>query len=373
MEAHRSAYLAFAACLGAGLALLAYRFGVQPLVWSSRYARVFEIGAAAIVVAGSQPLRGRDRKWPIVAMLPVLLIGAAVTFVAAYLLVPPPSRASLTPRQLPGFAISLPSGDVKEERLDYMAGRVELVDVADSGGAIEVQWEPGGITSREDLELLARGMAGAIGDNAPGVITKVPGPGGAQIETIEYASSKGPVWISMVVCGGRRISLMTGGSSIEALHRRMLPTLVCRPDPSRERSLDDLPLAIDLPAAWSSVKGEAGQVELTDGANALILKPMSSLPTNDDEMPQLLTGLFQAMGVRVAIGAKRDGRFPISGVIEGQNIVGWVWPFSCSRGAVMVLGISTDEPGADRLAELLRAKSHCAGPNEVVRFPKSGQ
>src|ERR1051326_1108883 len=117
-----------------------------------------------------------------------------------------------------------------------MAGRYELLEVAGTGGALLVQWEPGETTSVEDLQMIARGLASAFGSTDQGQITTIPGPANTQVQTVTLDSPKGPLWISMLACGGRRVSVMTGGSGLAELHRRVVPTIACHPDPSRESS-----------------------------------------------------------------------------------------------------------------------------------------
>jgi hypothetical protein len=97
---------------------------------------------------------------------------------------------------------------------------------------------------------------------------------------------------------------------------------------------------------------------MTDGQSALITRSLP-LMTSDADWPKVLTSLFDAMGAKVTIEAKRDARFPLHGTLDGQQVSGWVWPFTCPGHTILVLGLAVDDAAANDLAELVRGNAHC--------------
>jgi hypothetical protein len=100
-------------------------------------------------------------RWPGLLAVLGFVLGAAVAFGAAYVIVPPPSAARLTLREFPGFAIGMPSGEEKDRNDGDATGKLELVDVVGTGGVVAVRWEPGAALDASELDALAQGLAGA--------------------------------------------------------------------------------------------------------------------------------------------------------------------------------------------------------------------
>ncbi len=350
-------YVAFAACLGAALGLVAYRFGVMPIGWNGDAKTVLEYGAPMLGIGGWLAVRGRTGRWPLAAMVPALAAGGALAFAAAYVFVPSPARAVLTTRELPGFAIDLPSGDRRAEVLDYATGRLQLVDVAGAGGVLDVQWEPGEAIGPDDLALFGSAFGGLVGGRGAHPMT-MRGRDGKPIDAFALDSAKGTILVAVLPCGARRFAIMVGGEGAESLERRIVASVVCHPDPARERELDASPLAIDLPAGWKRVPGDPSLVQLTDGSSGLLLKTITA--TNDErDLPTVLTGIMRAMGQPLAIGDERGDSFPLSGTLDGQPVVGWVRVVPCGQKSVVVFEMSSDQTAAEQVATLVRDKSHC--------------
>src|SRR4051812_29757095 len=107
----RARYLGFAACLGAGLALLIYRFAVLGFMWDGPAKNVLQIGAPVLIVVGSQLVRGvQDKTKPWLLMIVTAVVGGSVAWGVCTQAVPGLARARLAQRELPGFSIGLPSG-----------------------------------------------------------------------------------------------------------------------------------------------------------------------------------------------------------------------------------------------------------------------
>jgi hypothetical protein len=366
-DAPRYAYAAFAASLGAGLALVAYRFAMQPLAWDAPAKNVLQIGAPVLPIAMWQLLRQYERmRWPWPLVLLSMVLGAGVAFGAAYVIVPPPGSAKLATYDLPGFGIGLPPGNIKQRSDSFSTGKLELVDVAGTGGVVAVEWEPGAALDQDDLKMMEQGLS-TFASGSP-TLTKIPGPAGTEVDTIAFESPKGAMWTSIIVCGSRRVSITTGGDSFESLHRRIVASFACRPGSAPEAGLDHFPLALDLPAEWHKVPSDPAQIQLTDDTRGLILKEVPGNLKDLDEAREFMTKAFEAGGVHVTFGDLHDGRFPFTGSAGSDSLVGWIWPFECGDRSVIVMGLVADQASADALAELVRGKAHCAGPNETVRF-----
>ncbi len=79
--------------------------------------------------------------------------------------------------------------------------------------------------------MAAKAVASKIGATGPEKIVVVPGPGGVGVDTVAVDSGRLTMRLSMLDCGKREILLTTVAViGVAALHRRILPTVVCRPD-----------------------------------------------------------------------------------------------------------------------------------------------
>ncbi len=360
----RTPYFVFAACLGVVVALGIYRFGVMPIGWRSPVAQVFQIGAPVLLFGAWQLVKPiENRQWPIALMIPFGLLGAGLAFGGAWLIAPPLGYARLTTRDLPGFSIGFPSGDVKRETLDYSTGKLELVDVMGSGSVSSVQWEPGGGVTDADLEIYTRGIADAV-DGKLEASSKDVGPGGTEVRSFTISTKKGPIFVSITHCGGRRLHVMNGGDAdMETLQRRMLATLECHPDSAKEATLGVIPWTIELTSEWSRNPSDPGQIELTSGENGLYVRTMVGA-VDHEGLPKVLGSLFETLGAKIVMDGWRDERLLMHGTADGQAMVGWAMPFNCPGGTVLVLPFATNGDGADALAKLVNAKGRCLRPNE---------
>jgi hypothetical protein len=290
--------------------------------------------------------RNRSRRflWPVSALV---VVGIAVAMWKRS-----HATGGWTKRELPGFTIELPAGD-RDEKLDYVIGYAQVGNIA------SVSWEPE--SGATDLESQAKAAIAASPELA-GARMKVVEirRSGATINAVEVSKADGNLWFASVPCGVRRISIISQGSDDKNQLAHVVESVSCHPDPAREEQINTPPLAIDLPKPWSVVATGRYMVTISDRQSALVIQRVVG-----DER-ELASAKFSVMGIDVAVGEKHDGRY----ALVGTNVHGWAWPFTCSGGDVLVLGVAPDEPTAGALAEMVRAKSHCAGPNEIVRFPK---
>jgi hypothetical protein len=262
-------------------------------------------------------------------------------------------------RELPGFSVELPAGQIKEESLDYANGRVEILRPAGVQAVVGVNWEVGGTLSRDDLVLFAKGSYGALG-LTPGPFIQVPGPDGKPVETATGTMTGGKrVLTSMITCGGRHIAVVTGGlGEIDPIHGKVVASLACHPDAAREAELDRPPLVIDLPTGWKPVRDLPGMTAYTNDDEAILLRAITG--TRDDAgIPKVLTSLFQAMGAPVTVHDRAGDVYPLDGTLEGSKVVGFAMIHLCPPNQVIIVALAETQVRANDLAKLVREHSHC--------------
>lgn len=261
---------------------------------------------------------------------------------------------TLARRELPGFSIELPAGG-RTDSLDYANGRVEIL-----GGplSVAVNWEPGGQLPREDLVLFAKGTADATGLTA-GAIIQIPGPNNTPIDTATGTASGKRMLISVVVCGGRHIGVVTGGrDSVDEMHGRIVASIACHPDAVREAEIDRPPITIDLPPGWHAMHGLPGITMLTNDTEGILLRAVAG-PNDDAALPKTLTALFQAMGAPVTVHERTGDTFPLDGTLEGSKVVGFAMTRSCPPNQVIIVALAETQVRANDLAKLVRERARC--------------
>ncbi len=355
----RVRYLGFAACLGAGIALLVYRFAVMGLVWDAPAKNVLQIASPVLIVVGAQLLRPIAKKqYPVLLMLLAAAAGFGIAFGICFGAITSLDDAPLTTRALPGFSIGLPSGTIARENLAYSDGAVQLNDVAGTGNVVRLGWEPGALFEDSDIDMMSKGF-GAKGHSA---VEHSTGREGTPTQSLTFDTEKGPIRAVIATCGERRIMIMVSDSA--TLARRIANSLSCHPDPAKESSVDRVPWMATLPDGWFATPAQKGQLALTDGENVLLARAFEKLPERG-ELPPLLQKLMQAAGVDMTIGAWTGDRFPVHATIEGKPFVGWAMPIDCKTSAVLLLGFGRDEAAADAIAAFA-TKGHCLADGETT-------
>lgn len=358
----RTPYLVAAACIGAALALVAYRFAPIALVADDLGKRVFDYLPAALVIVAWQVLRPiEQRRWPIALALVAGVAGAAVAVGVAYVVTPPLSSVHLATKQLPGFTIDLPPGDLGVEQQTYQEGQYLLKDVAGTGEVVGVAWTRGSSITEDELEMMLRAVAGAI-DASHTKRSTLRGPDGKDVESIDLATAKGPARMAFAPCGQRMINVVSIGEHVTALVPRVLASLHCTPDPAQENAGIALPVHVDLPAGWKvSPDGDPSGLQLDDGKSMVTVTPM---PTRGlDDFPRAVNAMFSALHAEVTLGADSAGRTTFEGTLGGDPVAGFVWPVRCGAVSVVVLVGSPDRETAN-IAVGGFAAIRCLAPGE---------
>ncbi len=361
-EGSRGLFLLASVLAGAAVGLVAYRFGVLPFAWKAKGSFLFPALTVGLGIAARTVVKDRPGRPGIPFLVLGGLLGAAAAFGAAYLAAPPLGHARLAAHELPGFTIGLPSGETSGQKFfEYDVGNFMVKNLGGQGGVISVSWE-GGEPSREDLEMAAKALGPAMGASGVPSVTTMSGPRGTAVDTVVIDSNKSPFRMSFLPCGSRRVMVATmAGSSTEAVHARVLPTFVCKPDPAREKDTKGIvPLVAELPG-WYATERDPGQVVLSDGTGMVLLKTISS-PKGVEDM---VVPMFNAVGWKLVVTGRVGDRSLVSGTIEGQVVHGWFKSVKCATQAVIVVAIATDLAGADTLAtqlESARCLRHAEAP-----------
>lgn len=352
--ASRALYIIAAVAWGAALGILLYRFGVLGLAWRSSSSFEFPAVAASLFIVGRMLTRGQDNPPGELPRIGAGIVGMGAALGIAYLAVPPLAQSRLSVHAFPGFTLDLPSGEIKSEDDGYAAGKL-MMGKNGATSVIAVQWEPGSKLEPAELKVAASTLASALGaDAGASSVTQVAG-----IDTIRFDSDKGPFELSMIPCGVRHVAIATGGPpGIETLHRRILESFACHPDPEQEKASGSLafPLVLDLPG-WQVETRDGSQRQLTDGKAVLILQAMSR-DNGVDLSDKVIAPMFKAQGIEVETGAIDHDRVPLK-LSHGSDIsLGFAQLVRCPSATALVLAIAEDQPTIDALQTRVAA-GHC--------------
>jgi membrane associated rhomboid family serine protease len=292
----------------------------------------------------------------------VVAAACASTLVLLYVLVPPLARVRLSTHELPGFSIDLPAGEIVEESAEYQVGKLMLKNNTGARSAVAVSWQAGA-ASRAELEIIAKAVASTLGLSGTRTFTTVPGPGGVGVETVAMDSDRTNMRASVLPCGQRFIMLATFSKfGIDDLHRRMLQTIACHPDPRLEETgIGVVPVKVDLPG-WSAIDRTGGQVTLSDGRSILILRSAIVSPTA--QLAEVVRAVFDALGAQLVVTATGPDAATLTGTLEGDHVDGWARSVRCPTGGIPLLLAAPDQDTAERI-RALTASARCTAPGEA--------
>jgi membrane associated rhomboid family serine protease len=281
----------------------------------------------------------------------------------ALLLLPPLGSAGMTRRQLPGFSIELPAGQVREEILDYQGGRIVVMRETGQRTVIAVSWQ-GGNLSRSEFETIAGLLAPKMGLTSSGRGLSLPGPMKSVVQTMAFDGDLQQARMSALGCGVRTVMLMTlGPTGAEQWHRAILPTIVCSPDQAQEDATakGTLPFAANLPG-WYVQERSSGQLLLTDGSSTLLVR--SGVVSTTGQFADVVEISLGATGGQFRLTSREKDSARFNGVLDTHLVEGWARAVSCRTGGLTLLLVAPDRRIADELWSLT-ASARCTNPGEV--------
>jgi len=339
-----------AICAGLGLGLLVHRYAVLPFVVEGVIPKALVwiafgllLGARAAYRAGLGTVTAGIVTPARVAIgLVAALVGAGAGFVIA----PPLGFAPLRPRPLPGFDVSVPSSASVDAKVEsYLRGHLTLEGPAGMAGALSVAWSAGALFNADDVQLTMQTF-GAMRGAAYGaaIEAEVAVPEALPSRSWSAAVEEGQIWMTQVMCGARRVQITTAAArGAERLHRRVLGSLRCHPDPAADRSVGDIPVIFELGTGWSRVPNRGNDLQLTDGTDTVFAYTASSLPA--DKIVEVLTKGMPGLHV----GTREGTRWSISVDLDKRSHPGWLRVCDCDRdGQTLIFMWIAGKPDADR-------------------------
>lgn len=334
---------ALALC-GFGAAVLAYAAFELPLLGLSAWLRNALIALSVVPLFVARGLaRGAPDgpRWSIAALAG--LAGAAVGIASAYAIAPPLAQVRLSAHSLPGLSVPLPSGPM-DLTGGYAAGRAIVTQAGGFDVTVAVEWQVGPQLSHDEqlhalsVGLAAGGLSGARSREGGEVVI---GEGSVHVDRLVAGAVN--VWAAHWPCGGRVVGVLVY-SELEGaggLHRRILEGLQCRPD-SEEATVATPPVAVDLPAGWTTAPSDPG-VTAFAGSDGMLIVSYFAPSTRGATLAKLLPGMGQVAGSVITITGeeRREGREVVRGTWEHEGetmaMLALVLPCGGSRPDLLVI------------------------------------
>jgi hypothetical protein len=280
----------------------------------------------------------------------------------AAFLASPAAFAPLSTERLPGFQIDLPRADDRRpERGDYRRGKLS---VRDKELFVSVRWKPGTEVGDDDTTGMARSLSAMIG----GTVTDVKSdatvwiPGGLPVQTLKARIDGKPFWVTSAICGGREITISTGGTArgITLLHRRVARSLRCQPDPALEKQLGDVPVIVDLPG-WRRVMNGPDRIGLSDG-RYIFLASILGPKIDGDTFAKMIPAM---VGSDMRAGRRQGDDWPVQA--RADSTTGWLTFRSCPEvnEGLMLMVLVDGKAGDAGTAHQLLGKARCRRPGEA--------
>jgi hypothetical protein len=355
--------------VGTAIGLLVYWLAVMGVTWPGPQKTALQIAAIVLVVIARQIVKPIETKrWPYGLAAVALIVGAGFGFGVAKGAIATAANATLTARELPGFTVSLPDGNVTQN-LAYLDGSFKIENLAGTGANLQVQWEPGKMFEDDELTMLSAAITHAVEATLDGAPQRGTTAHGNKSVVLRAHGDKGDLVVTVIECGARRVTVMTvGASDTGTLHQRVVDSFVCHPDPKSDAEIGALPWTIDLPASWQKVQAPAGQAHYLDTSNGsmLVIRGLSEAPDRNG-LKALIEPVMAAAGMTVTLGAWSDDRFPMTATLQGQTMTGFVMPVTCKAGGALVMALATDEGQLDVVHDLVTKAGHCATTDVLKR------
>jgi hypothetical protein len=359
----RAPVLVASAGIALGAGLMVYRWFVLGWSWHGDTSTVLLVLSVGLIAGGAQlarTLAQRPRQPPwwlrMAIAVPAFAAGMGVGFAIA----PTPGHIALHDRELHGVTIGRPDGKPDADSDDPIAGKVFLTEPGGFEGAVGVQWSTGEALDDDG----ARATIAALAATQHGQAALIEHDDFVVGDAIAHRSAsiaKDDVlgWMTMFGCGSRQYVVISVGSGADALHRRMLASVRCRPDP-RDAPAEP-PIALDLPTGWQEQPGSPGQRLYAGPGGDVGLLVGAAARLDESDVGEIANAMGTAMGGALQLGARHPegGRSMWSGTmtLQGEAMAVLVSFWACpDRGlslfAMYVHPTGTDEqPGIDLISK----------------------
>jgi hypothetical protein len=290
----------------------------------------------------------------------VMLIGT-VWGVRAVRNRPPTLRA----RALPGFALDLPDGDIKQEDKNYRKGQFRIVRRAGVGSVMQVMWEPGGLYDDQEVAMDNMGMSAMLREEARAfaITPEIAIVGRYKTRSWAVRFGRQTSWSTQIVCGARRVTLITisGDAAVEQLHRRVAASFRCRPDAAKERTVGEVPVVFEVGARWFHQPSEGHDFRITDGRFVLIARQIDGriLPA---ELRQFAEAALPGFKFHDRVGDD----WPFELKEDGETTRGWMTVRVCPEGGQLLL-MSLGDADGHKDARGLLARARCRRSDEPAQ------
>jgi hypothetical protein len=353
-----------AALAGFGGGLLIHRFGVLPLLAQSYAATslaTFGPGLVAAAIALRRAAPGRLTTPPLLALA---VVAAGLGVGLGFLVAPPLGRLPLERRALPGFELALPAGIVDDANASgYAAGKVLVEQAGGLPAKVHVTWGVGVELNDTIVRAVLAGLA-AGPSPATDVHLDVPvaAPAGTESRSFRATKSDVEIWTSLVLCGSRTLTIMTGSSDsgVARLHARVVGSLACHSDPTQEAT-NDVPVVLNLGPEWRRFPEGGSQLRLTNGAEIVMAQTMFA--AEPEKAVDAMIAPVLAAGMK--IGKKENDRWPVEMVAEDVTARGFMLVKRCpERRLSLILWWLPMKPSARGGATAIEG-ARCQGKDEA--------
>jgi hypothetical protein len=285
--------------------------------------------------------------------------------------------APLSRRALPGFSLELPSGTVKEQRLDYGTGKYELHLDGNRGG-VAIEWHLGEPLTDDELEQMAvQPLRELLGLQQPvRRAVEVAGAQGGTQFILRGGKKKIDMRLTAFTCGKRWFTLLVAsGASAETLDERIRQSFRCTPDAAEEVAARPIPVVATLGPEIGVVEDAADQLllESLDGEGVVFARTTAAFDGDlgkQAAVAKLLEAIAQGSGIAglsvgVAVKERRgESERPIwrgAGTLEGQPVRVLMTLFACGDDRLAGLYIGDQALPESRGLDLL-VPAACAPP-----------
>jgi hypothetical protein len=287
---------------------------------------------------------------------------AAVTLGAAgVFVVRPLALLWLSPRPLPGFDVSVPGGEVTDRAVTYAVGRM-TVHTALVPALVSVRWDPQ-VTDEQELTLRMAEEVKAEGGTLERSELRLRD---GQRVPLWHLSQGAEAWFSYLRCGGRQIQITSsaGQRGVERLHRRIVNSVRCHPDPVGEAGLDDVPVVWNLPPGYRRAAAPTGEVQFVSDRK-LVQARLWAGHTSPEEGAHAIEE-SGVLGPGIHLGRREGKQFSFESEAPANQQFGWVRSLDCPTwgGSVWLIGLSRISRDDAREVQQILRQARCRAAGE---------